>query len=87
MAPREITVNVPIRRVVSDREGGWVGIDPLERGRFVMLVQGISPPIKTKADRELRRTGLRAMCVLSALWFATSVLALLLALALAVGRG
>jgi hypothetical protein len=73
-------------RIVTDREGGWVQLDPGEQGSLCVVVQGISPPIKTRRARMLRRAGLRAILILSAVWLGTSLAGIALALAVAVGR-
>lgn len=44
-------------RVVSDREGGFIALDPVRRGELVVRA-AISPPLRVKRDRELRRMGI-----------------------------
>lgn len=56
-------------RVVSDREGGFVAIEPLKTGKMVVVIDGISPPLLTRRDRRLRRLGFRSV-MLGNLWLA-----------------
>lgn len=57
----------PGNRVVSDREGGFVAIDPIVRaGRMVVVIDGISPPLLTRYDRRMRRIGFRRLMQLNA---------------------
>jgi hypothetical protein len=53
-------------RAVNDREGGFVVLDPVVRGASVVVVQGISPPIKTRRARQLTRAGIRGVLFVNA---------------------
>jgi hypothetical protein len=64
-----------VSRIASDREGGFVAIDPVRAGCSVALMP-ISPPMKVKADRRARRAGLHAVLVLDVWLLALELLGL-----------
>lgn len=52
-------------RVVSDREGGIIALDPVRAGELVVRAT-ISPPLKLKAVRRWRRAGIWTVMVINA---------------------
>jgi hypothetical protein len=57
-----------VKRVVRDREGGFIALDPLGQGELVQLAP-ICPPLRLKRERQLRRAGRNALLVLVVLQF------------------
>jgi hypothetical protein len=55
-----------VAHVVTDREGGWVAVEPVKKGQLVAVLRGISPPIKVRRRRQLTRAGIRGVLFVNA---------------------